>query len=106
MRLTDEVEVWKAGVPALDRYGNTVPGDYGYVSTHRANVSYTLTEREAEPGRVDLKEELRALVQLQEWDSSTMRLKWNGRMFYSDGPALVRRRNGRTHHLTIPLSYV
>lgn len=97
MKLTDKVELW-----TLDS-GTT---DYSYVSTHRANVSYQLTERSPEPGRVVLVEELRAIVQLPEWDSTTMRLKWNDRMFYSDGPALVRRKNGRTHHLTIPLTHV
>lgn len=98
MRLTDTVEVW-----TLDGAGATT---YSYSSTHPANVSYQLTELQQEPGRTDLLEELRAIVQLQEWDSTTMRIKWDGRMFYSDGPALIRRRNGRTHHLTIPLRYV
>ncbi|MBG6224723.1 hypothetical protein IWX63_001285 [Arthrobacter sp. CAN_A2] len=106
MRLTDKVEIWEPGPPTVDRYGNQVPGQYEYVSTVPANVSYQRVERESEPGRVDLIEELRAIIGPYDFDPTTTRLKWDGRMFYTDGPPMVRRRDGRTHHLTIPLRFV
>lgn len=107
MKLTDTVEVWRKMNPGtIDGHGNPVSGEYGYVETVQANVSYLMTEREDEPGRTVLIEEARAIIKPYDFDPSAMRLKWDGRMFYTDGPPMVRRRNGRTHHLTIPLRHL
>ena len=58
------------------------------------------------PGRQAMVEELRAVIPPIDFDPVLNRLRWRGTDYTNDGPPMVRRLNGRDHHLTIPIKAV
>lgn len=72
--------------------------------TFPANVSYTTVGiATSTAGAKSEVEEIRVMLDPLAYDAGTMRITWNGNTYKADGPALIRRRDGRTHHVTIPL---
>lgn len=92
MRLTDKVDVLTS-TDALVAAGV------------RAEVHYTTTAAIVSAGRTAIVEELRCVIEPIQFGND-YRIRWRGKVYSSDGAAMVRRRNGRDHHLTIPLRYV
>ncbi len=107
MRLTDSVEVFVQGVGGWDAHGNDIPGELVSQGIFPANVSFQMVERSYDGGATArMIEQLRAILPPMEYDPATMQIKWDGNLYTNDGPPMQRRRNGRTHHLTIPLKLV
>lgn len=108
MRLRDKIEIITA-LTYEDSHGNDVV-DWAnpiIVATYPAYVGYTSTAlNTAEPGRTAFVEELRAITPAFNFDPVAHRLRWKGTSYLPDGPAMLRRRNGRDHHLTIPIKAV
>lgn len=108
MRLRDRVDILHAA-EKVDRYGQTLPDWTNATVTAAglpADVHYTTTALLASPGRTAMVEELRAVVEPRPFDPTWDRLRWRGDSYAADGPAMIRRRNGIDHHLTIPLKRV
>lgn len=107
MWLRDAVQVITARV-VTDEYGDTTTdwGDPVVVTELPAQVSYATVANVTTDGRNALIEELRAIVEPYPFDPLVHRLRWRGQMYTTDGPPMVRRRNGEDHHLTIPLRLV
>lgn len=110
MILTDRVEFLTAGVEEDPYSGETVVSwEVGVTSRFLpAHVSYaTVAVVSGDlPGRQAMVEELRAVIPPVDFDPFMNRLKWRGTTYTNNGPAMVRRLNGRDHHLTIPLKAV
>lgn len=108
LRLRDKVEIVTADTYE-DGHGNT---EYDWdnpivVGTLPAYVGYTTTGLFAgEDGRTAFVEELRAITPAFNFDPVAHRLRWKGETYLPNGPALLRMRNGRDHHLTIPIKAV
>ncbi len=101
MRLTDRVEISTLEV---------FEGPWGPVETetargtYRANVHYTTVGiATSEAGAKSEAEEIRVILDPMPYDAATMRIVWNGRTYTPNGPAMIRRRDGQIHHVTIPL---
>lgn len=103
MRLTDRVEILEQGPPIRDSHGNAVPGPLVSLGKFRANVSYQTVSAPMNGLSPTMVEQLRAVIAPRDFDTTKHRIRWNGKLYMNDGPPMVRRRNGKTHHLTIPL---
>ena len=106
MRLTDRIELFEQGEPGRDENNEPIPGQLVSLGMKRANVSYQVVERTTNSGQTNsvvLIEEIRAIVEPMDFDPAKHHVKWNGVMYRNDGPPMARRRNGRTHHLTLAL---
>jgi len=108
MRLRDQVEIIEALI-YQDSHGNDVV-DWAnpvVVATYPAYVGYTATAlNTGEVGRTAFVEELRAITPAFSFNPARYRLRWKGGVYLPNGPAMLRRRNGRDHHLTIPIKAV
>lgn len=105
MRLTDRVEIITQ-TPATWKDGYQVPGQTVSLGMFPANLNYAVVQTSTEPNRNALIEELRAIIAPMDFDAAVMKIVWLGKTYTPDGPPMVRRRNGATHHLTIPLRLV
>lgn len=106
MRLTDRIELFEQGEPGWDENNEPIPGQLVSLGMKRANVSYQVVERTSNAGHANgvvLIEEIRAIIEPMVFDPAKHQVKWNGVMYTNDGPPMARRRNGRTHHLTLAL---
>ena len=110
MRLRDEVDVLRAGEHEDDFGNGIMPDWYNGVTTVAsavpAEVVFTTVATYNDDGRNALIEELRAVVEPMDFDPVWNRLRWRGEVYMTDGPPMIRRRNGTDHHLTIPLKQV
>jgi hypothetical protein len=101
MILRDRVDVVQKTVVVVDGFEQV---DWTVVATNvPAEVSFTTVAVVQDTGRTALVEELRAVIEPRDFDAATHRLKWRGKTYMANGPAMVRRRGGRDHHLTIPI---
>lgn len=110
MILTDHVELLTAGTEEDPYSGETtVSWTVGVTSTllpaHVSYASVSVTNG-GMPGRQAMVEELRAVIPPVDFDPIVNRLRWNGTDYTNDGPPMLRRINGRDHHLTVPLRAV
>ncbi|WP_402371399.1 hypothetical protein [Isoptericola rhizosphaerae] len=76
------------------------------VATLPAYVGYTAASLELEPGRAAFIESLRVITAAFNFQPTKHRIRWKGETYLPDGPALVRNRGNRAHHLTIPIKAV
>jgi len=77
------------------------------LATLPAYVGYTSTAlNTSEDGRTAFVEELRALLPAFNYNPAAHRIRWNGTLYQSDGPGMLRRVRGRDHHLTVPIKAV
>lgn len=104
MRLRDSVEIWEQ-VPTgeLDSHRNPIIGPPTFVASVPAALSYTSAEADPYGGRTGYLEQLRVILAPFDYDVFTMHIRWRSQKFTNDGPPMIRRRNGKDHHLTIPL---
>lgn len=108
MRLRDTVNVI-AGTVTEDEFGNQITTwdpPTVVASDVPAEVSFTTVATFNDLGRQALIEELRAIIEPRAFDPVLNRLQWRGSTYQTDGPPMIRRRNGADHHLTIPLKLV
>ncbi len=108
MRLTDRIQVIEATV-TTDRYGNLVEDWTNPTVTADlpAEVVFTSVALNTEGGmRTQLVEQLRAITEPFDYTPGTQRIRWRGEDYTNDGPAMIRRRGGRDHHQTLPLTRV
>lgn len=103
MKLTDRVEILAQGPPIRDSHGNAVPGPLVSLGMFRANVSYQTVSATMTGLTPTMVEQLRAVIAPRAFDTSKHRIRWSGKLYMNDGPVMERRRNGKAHHLTIPL---
>lgn len=110
MRLRDTVDVLRAG-ETVDPYNpsrvtpkwtsgvTTIPGV-------PAEVVFVTVASIQTATRNALVEELRAVIPPMDFDPAWNRLRWRGKLYSTDAPPMIRRRNGADHHLTISLKLV
>ncbi|CAG7845775.1 hypothetical protein USB125703_02050 [Pseudoclavibacter triregionum] len=104
MRLRDKVEIIAAKV-VTDQYGETTT-DWRtpvVVASAPAQVGYMSVAQLVAPGVNSFVEQLRAVMPVVPFDSSKNRIRWRGKVYAADGQAMIRRRNGRDHHMTLVL---
>lgn len=107
MRLTDKIELFEQGEDGYDGHGNPEPGVLVSLGMISANVSYQSVAID-NSGDFNLRtiEQLRVMLPPMDFDPDKHRVKWEGIMYQNDGPPMLRRRKGRTHHVTVALKSI
>lgn len=103
--LHDRVEI--LAVPPDTPDGTVLGPGATVVAVLAAHVGHTAVMQADDPGAaVQVKEQVRVMVDPWPFDHRAHRVRWRGTEYRPDGPAMVRRRRGEDHHLTIPVERV
>lgn len=103
MKLTDKVEIIE-GVEYDDRGTITIQWDEPTVVATLPAYVFTQSTAMAMNGTTPVfMESLRAIIRPFNFDPNLQRIRWQGTQYTNDGVPMVRRRNGKDHHVTIQL---
>lgn len=105
MILHDTVEILT--VPPGTQDGTVLGPGAAVVAVLPATVGHTtVIDADNPDAAVQVREEARALIRPWPFDHARHRVRWRGVEYRPDGPAMVRSKRGRVHHLTIRLKRV
>lgn len=100
MILTDDVEILRRETDgSLTSLGHT-PAFVSY------SESGTLTYDDGTTTRSSFLQQVKVMIGDIPFDAVTHRIRWNGNLYQTVGQPMIRRKNGRTHHKTIPVEVV
>lgn len=101
MRLTDSVDITTYNL-SEGPWGTTETATSR--GTYRAQISYrAVGSNTSDVGGKAYYEEIRVMLDPLPYDPATMKITWLGNTYKPTGPAEQYTRNGRVHHITIPV---